>query len=125
MGGDVSERSLSLERKLPLLMTGLLAVSLALALVLNYASQASEAIEAAGERIELTSRTIGPLTEQGIAASLTRARMLAADSALVRALDGAVASAPAATGPAAPDARVRAALERFLLPSDSTRPSGE
>ena len=110
----------SLERTLPLLMTGLLAVILAIALGLTHRALTTAATEAAWSRLARTSDELERAASRSAADSRLRYARLAKDPALGRAL-GDVLALPPGTGPdSLPSlAAARAVLGTALLPTDS------
>ncbi len=103
----------SLERRLPLMMTGLLAVMLAVALALTYATLAKAAQRTMAERLGSAARQLATLSERGTSALRTRMRGFARDTALRAALIDARRDNPDMSG-AATSASVTAALTRAL-----------
>jgi signal transduction histidine kinase len=111
----------SLERRLPLIMTGLLALMLAVALGLTYATLAKSARDTMAERLESAASQLGTLTEGVMAGIRIRLRVLATDSTLRRALIDARRGDERAPADPAAAARVTAALARsFIGRPDST-----
>lgn len=104
----------SLERRLPLVMTGLLALILAIALALTYATLAKAAQRAMAERLESAAHQLGTLTEGGMGALRGRMRGYARDSTLRRALTSARRSGEGDAPDSAKIATVAAALARAL-----------
>jgi signal transduction histidine kinase len=103
-------RAQSLERKLPLLITALLAVVLALSLALTYATLANSARAVARGRIEHAADQLATLGRQSVArlrATVSGAANDAAISAALRAPSGATIAAASAR------------LDRLLTPNDT------
>lgn len=106
-------RSLSLEHKLPLLMTAVLLVVLAASLVLTYRTLSESSAEAARKRLTEAVEQVATSAELSLG---RRAKLLvdaARDPALRAALD--------ATNPSA-QASARQALQRLAVPTDSGLP---
>src|SRR5829696_8403914 len=78
---------LSLERKLPLLMTGILTVILAVSLLLTYATLRQSATDAAAERLRRVARQLASLGEISSGRVRARVRDVAADSGVRRLLE--------------------------------------
>ena len=99
----------SLERRLPLLITGLLAVMLASALALTYATLRQAASDRAQRRLERMADQLATLAESSAVRLERTVDAVAADASVRRALAG------------APDAAddARAALRALLAPADS------
>ncbi|AHG91310.1 ATP-binding region ATPase domain protein [Gemmatirosa kalamazoonensis] len=113
-------RGLSIERRLPLLMTAVLAAVLATSLVLTYRTLASTARATTAARLQQVARLLTSMSEQTQrqrAATLSRA---ARDSTLVGVLRRAAAGASLSA--AAIDS-ARAVLTRLELPNDSGLPA--
>lgn len=121
---------MSLERKLPLLMTALLVAVLAASLFLTHRTLARNAELAARERLTSAVRQVAAAAEPATAQRLARLRELAAAGALRRALAGvpsepglrrlpADTTLPAGSDTASQTAEARTALARFLLPADT------
>jgi signal transduction histidine kinase len=106
-------RGLSLERRLPLLITALLAVTLAAGLFFAHAEVRGTATSAARERLRLATQQLSTLVGTTIPARLQLMRPVAADPALAAAL-----AAPG--GPASGAAT--AALRRLVRPEEPTLP---
>ena len=108
-------QTLSLERKLPLFMTGVLGLGLALALALTYATMADSAKNAASDRLQ---RAVRQLAELGVT-STTRlkgsAARVASDARVVEALG----RAQSVTDSVVTDEAARQALGTMLLPTDT------
>jgi PAS domain S-box-containing protein len=108
-------RAVSLERKLPLFMTGVLALGLATALALTYATLADSTRDTASERLSRATRQLASLG----ATSTTRLKALvgrvAKDTAVVRALVSSTAPTRADTTEAY--ALARRALGLLLVPT--------
>ena len=115
-------RALSLERKLPLFMTGVLALGLAAALALTYVTLARSARVTAEARLERAVRQLGTLLEAGTGRLKALAHRVAGDTAVVRALELAQAPAAAPGDTAALMRAARAALARMRLQTDTTLP---
>jgi signal transduction histidine kinase len=105
----------SLERRLPLIMTGLLALILVIVLAFTYATLSSAAQRTMAERLTSAAHQLSTLTETGLAALRNRMRVVARDSvfrlALARAAadDGIPAFTPAET------AALNTAFQRALV----------
>jgi signal transduction histidine kinase len=108
-----SIRNLSLELKLPLLMSAVLATVLTIALIATYSTLRTSALEGAHERLRRATRQIAVVGTTGIATQGVRYQMAGRDSAIRRAL-------------AQPTPRSVAAAQRILtsltLPTDSGMP---
>lgn len=83
---DARRRSLPLERKLPLLIFGLLALALVVALSITYYELRRSSLDAAEERLASLSRRLALTSETQTAARLALMRTLARDPAVVHAL---------------------------------------
>ena len=103
----------SIERRLPLVMIGLLALILAVALALTYATLATSAQRAMATRVEGAAQQLGTLTEGAMSALRNRVRVVSRDTALRRALVD--AQQGNGRSDSASTAHVRAALSRLLL----------
>jgi signal transduction histidine kinase len=79
-------RSLPLERRLPLLVLGLLAFVLAISLFVSYYEIRASAEASARDRLASLSRVVSSLLQQQVAARLNAMHRVAADSAIVDAL---------------------------------------
>jgi signal transduction histidine kinase len=111
-------RRLSLEVKLPLLMSVILAAVLAASIIATITTIRTSARLLAGERVRRAVHEIVTVGTTNLAATSARYRALANDSALQRALE-----AQGAIRPGSPGARaVRAALAAMTLPTDSGMP---
>ncbi|MEO7085370.1 MAG: ATP-binding protein [Gemmatimonadaceae bacterium] len=108
-----SNRSLSLERKLPLLIFGILAVVLATSLGLSYYEVRRAAERAAADRLSALSVQLAGMLQQQISARVNSLRRLAADSGVVAAL-----RSPAAV----PTMSSVIAINAFTTPADSATP---
>ena len=119
----------SLERKLPLLMTGVLTIALVISLALTYSTLTEAARDAASVRLARAARQLAASIESSIAQRAMLQRRVAVDSAVRRALrsaqgTGIVEADRAALG-VEPDstrgmAAARAALAQLAPPTDST-----
>jgi signal transduction histidine kinase len=78
--------SLPLERKLPLLILGVLAFVLALSLVISYYAIRRAALLSSGERLASLSHVLGPMVQQPILNRLPLMARVASDTAVVNAL---------------------------------------
>ncbi|HVE78476.1 MAG TPA: ATP-binding protein [Gemmatimonadaceae bacterium] len=107
-------RTLSLERKLPILMTALLAVILAASLVLTYRTLTRSAESAARERLTRAARQVATTVERATHEQAAVLREMAADDAIRARLRG------AARDTAGAERRARGALARLLRPADSS-----
>ena len=113
-------KSLSLERKLPLLMTGVLAVIMALSLVLTYGTLTRTEEGAARERMERAAREVASTVDGAAGLRAMELATVARDGAVLRALAGAVRAAAGDAAYSAADlALAREALERVHDVSDS------
>ena len=83
---DAKKRSLPLERKLPLLIFGLLALALIVVLSITYYELRRSSLDAADERLVSLSHRLAQTSETQTSARLAQMRTLARDSAVVRAL---------------------------------------
>ncbi|HEX6911968.1 MAG TPA: HAMP domain-containing sensor histidine kinase [Longimicrobium sp.] len=108
-----SRRGLSLERKLPLLITALLAVTLAAGVFFAHAEVRQTATRAAQQRLQSVAQQLATLAAPGVPTRLQVMRGLADHPALAARLE-----APA--GPAAPP--VIAALQAFRRPDERDLP---
>jgi signal transduction histidine kinase len=108
---------MSLEWKLPLLMTGVLVVVLATSLVLTYVSLNQSARSAMLQRLASTAREVATSSETGTRGRALRAREVMRDSAIARVL-----ARGAAGGSGAVFDSARTALARLILPADSGLP---
>ncbi|MEO6877509.1 MAG: GAF domain-containing protein, partial [Gemmatimonadaceae bacterium] len=79
-------RSLPLERRLPLLVLGLLAFVLAISLSVSYYEIRASAQASARDRLASLSRVVSSLLQQQVGARLTAMHRVAADSAVISAL---------------------------------------
>ena len=113
----------SLERRLPLMMTGLLAQMLAISLALTYATLAKAAQVTMAERLENAAQQLATITERGTTALRARMRTVARDSALHRALLDANRGGSSASQGAS--ASVNAALMRALIGRPDSAASAE
>ena len=111
--------SMSLERKLPLLMTGALTATLALSLAFTYATLRRSAVDSAAGRLGRAARQLASLAEAGAVRAKARVHEVAADSVVRRLL----ASGAAARGDTAAARAGRAALHRLAAPADSGLPA--
>src|SRR5918992_308487 len=102
-------RTLSLERKLPLLMTAVLVGVLALSLFLTYSTLTRSAEGAARDRLTRASRQVAGTVQAAVQDRLARLRAVARDSAVRRALHVSVVDT----------ARVARALEQMRAGADS------
>ncbi|AHG89268.1 ATP-binding region ATPase domain protein [Gemmatirosa kalamazoonensis] len=102
-------------------MSGVLALVLAAALGVTYATLARSATSVAAERLRRASREIATVAETSIRLGRARYRDVAADSAVRRALRER-AVRPTATDTAGADSEVLAALQRLVSPADSGMP---
>ena len=100
-------RTLSLERKLPLLMTAVLVAVLTLSLFLTYGTLTREAESTARDRLTRAARQVAATVQAATQQRLTQLREVAGDSAVVRALRGAAAGAADTVGVVRALARVR------------------
>src|SRR5918999_1531205 len=100
-------RTLSLERKLPLLMTAVLVAVLALSLFLTYSTLTRSAESTARDRLISAARQVAGTVQAATQQRLTQLREVAGDSAVVRALRGAAAGAADTVGVVRALARVR------------------
>jgi signal transduction histidine kinase len=110
--GVPSTKRLSLEIKLPLLMSAVLVTVLGIALLLTFTTLRSTALAAARERLTRATRQIAMVGATGLATSQGRYAAVATDSSIRRGL----------RSPGAPSPSVRAALARAQLPNDSGMP---
>jgi signal transduction histidine kinase len=104
-------RTLSLERKLPLLMTAVLVVVFAVSLFLSYGALTLSAESAARDRVDRAARQLAASVQTAMAQRVARLRELARDSAVLRALRE---PAPDAAGVARALARLQPAAESAL-----------
>lgn len=109
----MSRQALSLERKLPLLITALLAVILAIAVGIAYREVRRSAEMVAVERLDRASRQLAALAGASIRQRSVLLRRATADPTIRAALIG---------GRPGTDPAVRRVLDRLLLPSDTTLP---
>ncbi|MBV9880231.1 MAG: HAMP domain-containing protein, partial [Gemmatirosa sp.] len=116
---DPARRALSLERKLPLLMTALLAVILATSLALTYRTLARTARTTAEARLTQVVRMLATMSETSLRVRIATLQRVAADSAVRRALRDARGTTPLA---AATVAAATGVLARVPLPTDSGLP---
>ena len=84
--GTLLSSSLPIERKLPLLILGVLAFVLALSLVISYYAIRRSTQIAAGDRLASLSRVIAQLYQQQTAARLTLMQQASSDTAILNAL---------------------------------------
>jgi signal transduction histidine kinase len=105
-------RSLSLRRKLPLLVSGLTAGSFILGGTLAYLEVRRAALEASAQRLSSLSRELGSLTSQGQTARLALEDVVASSPVVASALRGGVADPGA----------LAQVLERLRPATDSTLP---
>src|SRR5688500_18297191 len=105
----------SLERRLPLVMFGLLALILAVTLALTYATLAKSAQRAMGQRLMGAAQQLATLTEGSMNGIHTRLRAVARDTSVRRALVDAQQTTRSASDDSASTARVSAALGRSLI----------
>ena len=110
---DVSRR-MSLELKLPLLMSMVLATVLGIALIVTVTTLQRAAVLRAAERLYRATRQLATLGAATIPTQHTRFLQIANDSAVRRALAEQPGSATAAP--------LKSALERLVLPTDSGLP---
>ena len=110
---------LSLERKLPLLMTGVLVIALVIPLALTYGTLADAARDAAAVRLSRAARQLASSVETGIGQRATLQRRVAADSAVRRALRSVPNGERDSTRIMA---AARATLTRLATPADSGMP---
>ena len=103
-------RAPSLERKLPLLITTLLAAVLAATLLLTYATLADSARNVARDRLQHSANQLGSLLEESLARQETIVSSAARDSTIRRAI-----AAPTASAVAGASSRLR----RMLTPNDT------
>ena len=123
-----SLRSLSLEHKLPLLMTGVLAVVVGASLVLTYRTLAESAHDAAETRLSRAARQLATSIENSVNQRAALQRRVASDSSVHRALRSVQRDAdnrqiaPTATSDSETStlAAARAALSRLTASNDST-----
>jgi signal transduction histidine kinase len=121
-------RSLSLERKLPLLMTAVLVVVLAASLALTYGTLTDAAHDAAAIRLSRATRQLASSIENSINVRAALQRRVAGDSAIHRVLRLAERVGPATGAPnvtsdsAAVLAAARAALARLAATTDTGMP---
>ncbi len=113
-----SPRPPSLERRLPLVMSGVLAGVLVAVLAVTYLTLARSAIDRAEDRMARATRQLASVAEVGLRQARIRYQGVASDGAVRRALREADA------GPlrAPTDSLVRAALARASTPTDSGMP---
>jgi signal transduction histidine kinase len=104
-------RGLSLERKLPLLITGLLVLILAAGVAYGYREVRRVALDGSRERMRLVLEQLSALSASGLAQRHAALAAAAADPAIAAFLEGR-GSAPAATD----------VLQRLRVPQDSTLP---
>src|SRR4051812_44364960 len=78
-------RSLPIERKLPLLILGVLAFVLAVSLGISYYAIRRSAVLAASERLTSLSRVLGPMVQGPITSRLPLMIRAAHDSAVIKA----------------------------------------
>jgi signal transduction histidine kinase len=107
-------RSIPLERRLPLLILGLLAFVLAISLFVSYYEISASAESSGRDRLTSLSQVIGSMIQQQVAARLTTMHHAAADSAVVNALRS-------PTRP--PSAAATAALSALMTRADSLTPA--
>src|SRR5262245_29511911 len=81
-----TSRSLPLERKLPLLILGVLAFVLALSLGVSYYAVRRAAQQAASERLVTVSTVLAQMLQQQLAQRLGLMHRVAADTSIVNAL---------------------------------------
>ncbi len=122
-------RSLSLEQKLPLLMTGVLVIVVGATLVLTYRTLTASAHEAAETRLSRAAQQLATSIEAGVNQRAALQRRVASDSAIQRALRSARTTSGAepmnpglsvSTDETAALAAARTALERLTTGDDST-----
>src|SRR5205823_2458311 len=114
-------RGLSIERRLPLLMTAVLIVVLATSLVLTYRTLATTARSTASERLRQVARLLATSSEQGNRQRVTILVRASRDSTIRRVLRVA-RDTTTPLSPADLDA-VQAILHHVELPSDSGLPT--
>jgi signal transduction histidine kinase len=111
-------RRSSIERRLPLLMTAVLAVVLASALALTYATLRQSAVAVRTDQLQRTATLLAFQSERTMRQGIAQHAAAAADSAVVRAL-----SSPSRAQPDDSTLRaVRAVLGRLVAPNDSGMP---
>lgn len=106
-------RRLSLEQRLPLLITTLLSTVLAVSLLLTYREIKTSAVRASSERLHRLARQLAERGSAGMATRFLTLHRIAADSVVRRALRE-------HTPPG--DKRVMAALATYRVPTDSGLP---
>jgi len=106
----VPRRRVSLEYKLPLLITGLLLALVVAGSLMAYREVRRSAIQAAAERLERLTPQLAALTRNAVAQRRELLRSVASDTAVVSQL-----LEPESSGPG-----LIAALERLKVPADST-----
>ena len=111
-------QTLSLERKLPLLMTALLVVVLAISLAATSRTLTRAAENSARERLGRAARQVASTVQAAVALRAESLRGVMRDSAVRRAF----AQVQRAPDDTAAMAALRSALRRFLSPRDSTLP---
>jgi signal transduction histidine kinase len=111
--------NLSLERKLPLLVTAVLVATLATAVALAYREVRNTAIVAASSRIETVSRQLASSSSESITQRGKLLHDVAQSPAVLIAAAKAADHATAAVTPAEHEA-VAVAMHRLVLPNDST-----
>ena len=104
-------KTLSLERKLPLLMTAVLVVVLVVSLFLTYGALKRSAESAARDRLTRAARQVAATIEAATADRAAQLRRVARDSAVLGALRGSVGRADSPG--------VVRALRRLWMPADS------
>jgi signal transduction histidine kinase len=107
-------RSLTLERKLPLLILGLLSAVLAVAVAVSYYQVRRSADASARQRLRSLSQVLASMVQQQVAARLVTMHRVAADAAVINALR---------TPARAPGAAANAALKVLIGPADSLSPA--
>jgi signal transduction histidine kinase len=111
-------RRSSIEQRLPLLMTAVLAVVLASALALTYATLRQSAVAVRTDQLQRTATLLAFQSERTMRPAVAQHAAAAADSAVVRAL-----SSPSRAEPHDSTLRaVRAVLGRLVAPNDSGMP---
>jgi hypothetical protein len=110
---DNPPRSIPLERRLPLLIFGLLAFVLAISLFVSYFEIRVAAESSSRDRLTSLSQVIGSMVQQQVAGRLTIMHRIAADTSVVSALRS--PNRP-------PSAAATKAMSTLVAPSDSLTP---
>ncbi len=108
-----ARQALPLERKLPLLILGLLTLVLGIAVVSSYYRVRASAEATARQRLTNLSQVVGSMVQQQLAARIDGMRAVAADSAVVNALR---------TPLRAPSRAAHEAVAAILTPADRLSP---